>query len=81
MRGQAKELTELILWCRKNGIAWRALTVGTITIDGGDSRVDVEQPHADRPTPREGIRQRYGAAMLAEANESEGMSSVVLMDD
>lgn len=76
------DLTKLILWCRKNGVSWNTLTVGAISIDGADLRGTEALP-VTRPesAPRENIYTRYGAAILKEAGESKGMTSVVEEED
>lgn len=77
-----KALRELILWMRKNGIAWSVLEVGGVRIEGGDTKlVDQAPPKADQPEPRAGIYHRYGADLLREASESGGMTSVVEQED
>ena len=68
---------KMLLWCRKNGIAFRTLTVGTLTIDGTDTRLAEDAAPPAEAAPRVTMRDRYGAGFLREAAESEGMTSVV----
>ena len=84
MRGAPKDIGGLILWLRKNAIAWDSLTVGNVTISGSDLRISESLPKAkvtDTPDKPATIQQRYGAALLEDATKSEGMNSVVEEDE
>lgn len=78
------DIQKLILWARKNAIAWDTLTVGNVTVNGGDMRASEGLPIAsksDTPTSRAAnMYQRYGGAVLEVASQSEGMTSVVEED-
>ena len=78
------DLQKLILWARKNSVAWDSLTVGNVTISGSDLRLaeSLPKPKAtDAPAGPATIQQRYGAALLEDATKSEGMNSVVEEDE
>jgi hypothetical protein len=83
MKGSAKDLTDLILWCRRNGIAWSTLTCGAITIDGADTRaVDTMDRTVHAIEPRPSMAQRYGGAMLDGSGTPRGeMTWVVELED
>ncbi len=73
------DLQKMILWCRKNGVAWDSLTVGGLTINGSDCRLAEglpQQPATDSARVAT-MFQRYGGDLLAEAAKSPGMTSVV----
>jgi hypothetical protein len=80
------DIQKLILWARKQSIAWQTLTVGTITIDGSDMRQleSMPQPKALVPAKRPDVYAKYGQAMLEQAADSDGIdeaTSVVELDD
>ena len=77
------ELGKLILWLRKNGVSWRTLTVGSVTVEGADMRLaeNLPQPAIQAATPAATIYTRYGRDLLEEAAKSDGMTSVVEIDD
>ena len=76
------DIQKLILWCRKNGVAWNQLACGSITIDGSDLKLAETMPkQAAAPEKPKTIFEQYGAALLEAqaraATEDEGMTSVV----
>ena len=77
------DLQKLILWARKNSVAWDSLTVGNVTISGSDLRLSESLPKpkvTDVPPRAATIQQRYGAELLEDATQSQGMTSVVEED-
>jgi hypothetical protein len=76
------DMQKLIKWMRANSVAWSTLTVGSITVEGQDMKALESMPQqAVPPTPRPGMWERYGGSILQEAAESDGMTSVVEIDD
>ena len=78
----ATDAQKMILWCRNNGIAWRTLTVGNLTIDGSDLKL-AEEVKPAQAVARTSIRSRYGADVLmaSSAEEEQGSSVVEMLDD
>lgn len=81
-----KDLQALILWARKNQIAWSSLTCGTLHIEGGDMKPEREaqrsKPQDAQPAPT--MYQRYGGALLeqdADAKAGSVQSSVVVEEE
>jgi hypothetical protein len=54
-------ISDLILWCRENGIAWTRLAYGQWSIEGVDTRLAPPEDAKPQPgPPRPNIREQYG---------------------
>ena len=81
-RTKQHELVRLILELRKHSISWSALTVGGVTIEGADMKAAENLPReVERPEAKRDIFTQYGRELLSDASTSDGLTSVVELDD